>query len=85
MSKGKQLNQDKITALRCSGTLNPFPEKVQDPHFQNEEFFDPSPSFLVILRTSRNYLKKRHLRLSYSLPKTQISSLSNPKIAIKRF
>ena len=30
----------KTTALRADGTLNPFPEKVVDPKFQQSEFFD---------------------------------------------
>jgi transposase len=34
-------NQDKVVSLRSSGTLNPSPEKVQDPIFQNKDFFDP--------------------------------------------
>ncbi len=32
----------KVTALREEGTLNPTPEKVRDPKFQANEFFDPS-------------------------------------------
>jgi transposase len=31
----------KITALLEDGALNPFPEKVSDPKFQQGEFFDP--------------------------------------------
>jgi transposase len=31
----------KITALLEDGALNPFPEKVGDPKFQQGEFFDP--------------------------------------------
>jgi transposase len=41
MDKSKKSNEDKITALRNSGTLNPSPEKVQEAIFQNEKFFDP--------------------------------------------
>jgi len=31
----------KLQALRETGTLNPHPEKVTDPLFQEEEFLDP--------------------------------------------
>ena len=31
----------KVKALREEGTLNPAPEKVRDPKFQQNEFFDP--------------------------------------------
>jgi transposase len=31
----------KAKALRQEGTLNPTPEKVRDPKFQENEFFDP--------------------------------------------
>jgi len=31
----------KIEALRDEGTLNPTPEQVRDPKFQDNEFFDP--------------------------------------------
>jgi len=31
----------KVRALREEGTLNPAPEKVQDPKFRDSEFFDP--------------------------------------------
>ena len=31
----------KVEALREEGTLNPTPEKVRDPKFQENEFFDP--------------------------------------------
>ena len=31
----------KIKALREEGTLNPAPERVRDPKFQQHEFFDP--------------------------------------------
>ena len=35
-------NKDpKAKALRQEGTLNPTPEKVRDPKFQENEFFDP--------------------------------------------
>jgi transposase len=33
--------QGKIRALAEEGTLNPVPGKVQDPKFQDGEFFDP--------------------------------------------
>ena len=41
MHNTTQPNQGKITALRNQGTLNPFPQKVRDPLFKNEAFFDP--------------------------------------------
>lgn len=41
MNHKEKLNQDKISSLRSSGTLNPSPEKVRDPIFQNKDFFDP--------------------------------------------
>ena len=31
----------KVRALLEAGTLNPVPEKVHDPKFQDSEFFDP--------------------------------------------
>ena len=31
----------KVQALRREGTLNPTPEKVRDPKFRENEFFDP--------------------------------------------
>ncbi len=31
----------KIRALAAEGTLNPAPEKVHDPKFREQEFFDP--------------------------------------------
>src|ERR1044071_5870527 len=37
-SKSKPL---KVEALRAAGTLNPTPEQVRDPKFQDNEFFDP--------------------------------------------
>ena len=37
-SKSKPL---KVEALREEGTLNPTPEQVRDPKFQDNEFFDP--------------------------------------------
>ena len=33
--------QAKVKALLEEGTLNPAPEKVQDPKFHENEFFDP--------------------------------------------
>ena len=35
-----QSNRGKITALRNQGTLNPSPQKVLDPLFKDEAFFD---------------------------------------------
>jgi transposase len=37
-SKGKP---QKLKALREEGTLNPTPDEVRDPKFQENEFFDP--------------------------------------------
>lgn len=37
---GKQ-NQSKARVLAADGTLNPAPEKVGDPKFQEDGFFDP--------------------------------------------
>jgi len=37
-SKSKPL---KVETLRQEGTLNPAPERVRDPRFQGNEFFDP--------------------------------------------
>ena len=34
-------NRPKLEALREEGTLNPTPEEVHDPKFQENEFFDP--------------------------------------------
>jgi transposase len=41
MSQSKRSNQDKIAALRDQGGINPSPQKVRDPLFLNEVFFDP--------------------------------------------
>jgi transposase len=41
MSTKKKSHQDKLVSLRTSGSLNPFPEKVKDPIFQDGVFFDP--------------------------------------------
>ena len=41
MHNTTQSDRGKITALRNQGTLNPFPQKVLDPLFKNEAFFDP--------------------------------------------
>ena len=37
----KQPDKNKISVLQKQGTLNPFPDKVQDPLFQDKIFFDP--------------------------------------------
>jgi transposase len=37
----KSKSDPKVTALLEEGTLNPAPEKVRDPKFQQNEFFDP--------------------------------------------
>lgn len=42
MSNRKEPNQSKIAILRDQGSLNPFPKKVRDILFLNEEFFDPN-------------------------------------------
>ncbi len=34
-------NKSKVEALREEGTLNPEPEDVRDPKFQENDFFDP--------------------------------------------
>jgi transposase len=39
--------QAKIAALEDEGTLNPFPEKVGDPSFESNEFFDPHDAVQV--------------------------------------
>jgi transposase len=41
MKTKEKSNQDKIAALKSSGTLNPSPEAVKDPVFQGKDFFDP--------------------------------------------
>jgi transposase len=41
MNKPTPSDQKKIETLKSQGTLNPSPQKVRDPLFQNEEFFDP--------------------------------------------
>jgi transposase len=38
----KSKNEPKVKALLEEGALNPTPEKVHDPKFQQNEFFDPS-------------------------------------------
>lgn len=41
MPAKKAKKDPKAAALLADGTLNPFPEKVTDPKFQQGEFFDP--------------------------------------------
>jgi transposase len=41
MNGNEQSSQNKSGALKNSGTLNPSPESVKDPIFQNNDFFDP--------------------------------------------
>lgn len=41
MPRKNDLRDAKAAALLEEGTLNPFPEKVSDPKFQEGEFFDP--------------------------------------------
>lgn len=41
MPKRNHRKDPKAAALLDDGTLNPFPEKVADPKFQQSEFFDP--------------------------------------------
>ena len=41
MSNSKQPDQGKIAALQSHGILNPFPQKVRNNLFQDNEFFDP--------------------------------------------
>jgi transposase len=41
MPAKKARKDPKATALLADGTLNPFPEKVTDPKFQEGDFFDP--------------------------------------------
>jgi transposase len=41
MPKRGDRTDPKTAALRADGTLNPSPEKVGDPKFQEGEFFDP--------------------------------------------
>ena len=41
MPAKKAKKDPKAAALLADGTLNPFPEKVTDPKFQEGEFFDP--------------------------------------------
>lgn len=41
MSTKNDSNSSKAKALLEEGTLNPSPEKVSDPKFQQSEFFDP--------------------------------------------
>ncbi|NCO88147.1 MAG: helix-turn-helix domain containing protein [Rhodobacterales bacterium] len=41
MSAHPDSKRSKTEALREEGTLNPAPDKVQDPKFQEGDFFDP--------------------------------------------
>jgi transposase len=41
MPARKDKRQAKVTALLDEGTLNPAPEKVRDPKFRDNEFYDP--------------------------------------------
>lgn len=40
-------NRSKTDALQQEGTLNPTPEKVRDPKFRENEFFDPRDAVQV--------------------------------------
>ena len=48
--------QAKIQALREEGVLNPAPEKVEDPKFQQGEFFDPRDAVQVKYELLRRVL-----------------------------
>jgi transposase len=41
MAAKSKIDPSKIKALLAEGTLNPTPQKVRDPKFQENEFFDP--------------------------------------------
>lgn len=41
MSDGVKHKRSKVSALAADGVLNPAPEKVGDPKFQENGFFDP--------------------------------------------
>lgn len=41
MPSGNNSSRSKVEALSTEGTLNPAPEKVHDPQFRQNEFFDP--------------------------------------------
>jgi len=43
----KKSKRSKAEVLLEEGTLNPTPEKVRDPKFQQDEFFDPRDSVQV--------------------------------------
>jgi transposase len=43
----KNKSEPKVKALLEEGTLNPTPEKVHDPKFQENEFFDPRDTVQV--------------------------------------
>jgi len=49
-------NSDKQKALQQHGTLNPRPQDVRHPLFQNSEFFDPSD----LLQVKYEMLRQAH-------------------------
>ena len=44
MPAGRDRKRSKTDALAEDGALNPAPEKVRDPKFQEGGFFDPATS-----------------------------------------
>jgi transposase len=56
MPSKKAKKDPKATALLADGTLNPFPEKVTDPKFQEGQFFDPRDAVQVKYEMLRRVL-----------------------------
>ena len=56
MSRAKN-NSDKQKALQQHGTLNPRPQDVRHPLFENSEFFDPSD----VLQVKYEMLRQVHV------------------------
>lgn len=56
MPSSSARKHDKVDALAEEGTLNPAPEKVGDPKFQQGEFFDPHDAVQVKYELLRRVL-----------------------------
>ncbi len=51
---------DKRKHLAASGTLNPTPQKVQDPLFHSDPFFDPDDALQVKYEMLRRVQREGH-------------------------
>lgn len=59
MALNSDRKHDKANALLEEGTLNPAPEKVRDPKFKHDEFFDPRDAVQVKYELLRRVLVEK--------------------------